>query len=202
MLTHDSHDVMKRIENPRRRLTVSKRHGVVFFLLEGGLDRGAVGHDDGRLSLFNEHIFGELDRLRQEFGATQAVPELTLIGRRQLRSNNSWMHNCPSLMKGRDRCTLLIHPADAERYGIADGARVSVSTRVGQEEATAEVDEGIMPGVVSLPHGFGHSRPGAKMRVASARPGTSINDLTDDGPIEALLGNAIMNGVPVELAPL
>ena len=89
-----------------------------------------------------------------------------------------------------------------ERYGIADGARVSVSTRVGQEEATAEVDEGIMPGVVSLPHGFGHSRPGAKMSVASARPGTSINDLTDDGPIEALLGNAIMNGVPVELAPL
>jgi anaerobic selenocysteine-containing dehydrogenase len=171
-------------------------------LEEGGLDRGAVGHDDGRLSLFNEHIFGELDRLRQELGTTQAVPEFTLIGRRQLRSNNSWMHNCPSLMKGRDRCTLLIHPADAERYGIADGARVSVSTRVGQEEATAEVDEGIMPGVVSLPHGFGHSRPGAKMSVASARPGTSINDLTDDGPIEALLGNAIMNGVPVELAPL
>ncbi len=171
-------------------------------LEEGGLERGAIGHENGRLGLFNEHIASELLRLGEELDDLDELPEFTLIGRRQLRSNNSWMHNCPSLMKGRDRCTLLVHPADAERCGISDGARVSVKSRVGTEEATAELSDEIMPGVVSLPHGFGHSRPGLRMAVAARRPGSSINDLTDDGPIEALLGNAVMNGVPVELSPL
>ena len=171
-------------------------------LEEGGLERGGIQHDSGRLGLFNEHIASELLRLGEEAEGFNGVNGLTLIGRRQLRSNNSWMHNCPSLMKGRDRCTLLVHPVDAERYGITDGARVSVTSRVGSEEATAELTDKIMPGVVSLPHGFGHSRSGVRMTLAGQRPGTSINDLTDDGPIEALLGNAVMNGVPVEVTAL
>ncbi len=124
---------------------------------------------------------------------------LSLIGRRQLRSNNSWMHNSLRLVKGKNRCALLMRPADAAARGLTDGQTVKVCSRVGEIELPLEVTEGIMPGVVSVPHGWGHNRPGVQMRVAQAHPGASLNDLTDDRRVDELTGNAAFSGVPVEV---
>lgn len=128
---------------------------------------------------------------------------LSLIGRRHLRSNNSWLHNSRSLVKGPARCTLLMHPTDATALALADGARVEVKSRVGRVEIQLEVSDEIMPGVVSMPHGFGHDRAKATLRVAGEHAGASINDLTDDMLLDVSSGNAAFSGVPVEvrLAP-
>ena len=106
------------------------------------------------------------------------------------------MHNAPRLMKGKDRCTLMLHPDDAERIGVKSGDLVSVSSRVGRVSAPAEVTTDMMPGVVSLPHGFGHGRDGVQLRVATSRPGVSVNDLTDERAID-VSGNAAFSSVPV-----
>ena len=124
------------------------------------------------------------------------------IGRRDLRSNNSWMHNSYRLVKGRNHCTLLMHPNDAARLGIGDGTRVRVRSRAGLVAVDAELTEDVMPGVVSLPHGWGHDRPGVRLAVASAHAGASINDLTDELAIDALSGNAAFSGVAVAVESL
>jgi anaerobic selenocysteine-containing dehydrogenase len=142
-----------------------------------------------------------VDDLKRLLAALRAPAngELTLIGRRDLRSNNSWMHNCERLVKGRERCTLLMHPRDAEARGVRDGQRVHVATRAGMVKATLEVSDDIRPGVVSLPHGWGHDREGTRLRVASARPGVSLNDLTDETLVDSLSGTSRLNGVPVRV---
>lgn len=122
---------------------------------------------------------------------------LTMIGRRQVRSNNSWMHNYPRLMKGSDRCTLLMSPADAGALGLADGVAVSVSSQVGTVELPLEVTDAMMPGVVSMPHGFGHARDGVKLETATSKPGASVNDLNDAQRVDELTGNAAFSGLPV-----
>ena len=124
-------------------------------------------------------------------------PELVLIGRRDLRSNNSWMHNARRLVKGRERCTLLMHPDDAARRGLSSGERVLVRSRVGAVAAPLEITPAMMPGVVSLPHGFGHGRPGVRLAVAAEHAGVSVNDLTDEAAVDPLSGTAVLNGVPV-----
>jgi anaerobic selenocysteine-containing dehydrogenase len=124
-----------------------------------------------------------------------------LIGRRQLRSNNSWMHNLPALVKGKDRCTLHIHPDDARRLGLDDGGRARISSAAGRVEAPVELTDGIMPGVVSIPHGWGHDAPGVRMRVASEHAGVNSNVLSDETQVDKLSGNAVLNGIPVEIAP-
>jgi anaerobic selenocysteine-containing dehydrogenase len=116
-----------------------------------------------------------------------------------LRSNNSWMHNSERLVKGGERCTLLLHPADAQQYGIEDGEMVDVTSATGTISIKAEVKEDMMPGVVSIPHGWGHARTGVKMEVAQAHPGVSINDLTIPGFVDQLSGNAAFSGVPVRV---
>ena len=144
-------------------------------------------------------------RLETERSAASPSPAaeqwLHLIGRRHLRSNNSWMHNSPRLLRGKPRCTLLIHPHDAARFAVTDGALVDVHSRVGVVRLPAEVSEEMMPGVVSIPHGWGHDRPGVHLQVAAAQPGVSINDLTDPGLIDELTGNAAFSGVPVQIKP-
>jgi len=122
---------------------------------------------------------------------------LSLIGRRDLRTNNSWMHNSRRLVKGPARCSLLIHPRDAARRAIADGALVKVSSRTGAVELPAEVTDAMMPGVVSIPHGWGHHRHGIRLAVAARHAGVSVNDLTDDEALDELCGNAALNGVQV-----
>ena len=149
----------------------------------------------------------DLARLRAEFPAKaeqageQQRDSLKLIGRRHVRSNNSWMHNYRRLVKGRDRCTLLMHPQDMAQRDIAEGSEVSVSSRVGAISIAVEASEDMMPGVVSLPHGFGHNRDNIRMGIARAHAGVSCNDITDELALDALSGNAAVNGVAVTVVP-
>lgn len=123
----------------------------------------------------------------------------TLIGRRHLRSNNSWMHNSHRLIKGKARDQLLMHPADLARLDLADGQVVEVRSHIGSVRIAVQSTDTMMRGVVSLPHGFGHDRPGTRLGVAAQHPGISYNDLTDAGAVDAVSGNAAMNGVRVEV---
>jgi anaerobic selenocysteine-containing dehydrogenase len=129
-------------------------------------------------------------------------PQLHLISRRHLRDNNSWLHNAHRLVKGPNRCTLQINPTDASRLAITDGQTVRVASRVGRVELSAEVTTDMMPGVVSMPHGYGHDRPGIRLGVAQAHAGVSINDLTDETLLDALTGNAALTGVAVTVSPV
>ncbi|MEU4564150.1 molybdopterin oxidoreductase family protein [Actinoplanes sp. NPDC023936] len=138
-------------------------------------------------------LLGVLDRDRDQ---------LVLIGRRHLRSNNSWMHNVPALVKGRDRCTLQVHPSDASRLTLVDGDSARVVSRAGALSARVEVSDRVMPGVVSLPHGWGHDLPGVRLSVAAEHPGVNSNILTDELVIDPLSGNSVLNGIPVEIKPL
>jgi anaerobic selenocysteine-containing dehydrogenase len=140
------------------------------------------------------------ERLRAGLVARVKEASFVLIGRRHLRSNNSWFHNLPALAKGKERCTLLVHPDDAKALGLAAGARARVRSRVGVVEAPVEVSDAMMRGVVSLPHGFGHDAAGAQLGVAAKRPGVNSNALTDETLIDALSGNAVLNGIPVEIS--
>jgi len=142
----------------------------------------------------------DLTRLRDEFGQPQHGL-LQLIGRRHVRSNNSWMHNYRRLVKGKDRCTLLMHPGDMARRDIPESSLVTVSSRVGAVQVPVEGSEDMMPGVVSLPHGFGHNREGIRMGIARDHAGVSCNDITDELALDALSGNAAVNGVPVSVVP-
>ena len=154
----------------------------------------------GRIELAPEPILADAERLRAAL-ERERNGGLVLIGRRQLRSNNSWMHNLPALVKGKDRCTLLVHPDDADRLGLADGGRALVRSAAGQIEAPVELTDEIMPGVVSLPHGWGHDEEGMRLGVASAHAGVNSNVLADETAVDPLSGNAVLNGIPVELAP-
>jgi anaerobic selenocysteine-containing dehydrogenase len=154
----------------------------------------------GKIELAPEPIVGDVERLRA--GLDRENGHLVLIGRRQLRSNNSWMHNLDALVKGKDRCTMHVHPDDAARLGLADGARALVTSRAGRVEAPVEVTDAIMPGVVSIPHGWGHDAPGARLRVAEDHAGVNSNALADETRVEPLSGNAILNGIPVEVEPV
>ena len=122
---------------------------------------------------------------------------LVLVSRRHLRSNNSWMHNVPALMKGKDRCTLLIHPDDAARYGVADNDVVTVKSAAGEIKVPVEVTDEIMPGVVSMPHGWGHGKPGTRMSVANGSPGANTNALSPPTFLDEPSGNGALNGIPV-----
>jgi anaerobic selenocysteine-containing dehydrogenase len=152
----------------------------------------------GKIELAPEAIVADVARLQGAL-ARERNGGLVLVGRRQLRSNNSWMHNLPALVKGKDRCTLHIHPDDAERLGLEDGGSAVVSSLTGRIEAPVEVTEDIMPGVVSIPHGWGHSAPGMRMRVASEHSGVNSNVLADESQMDPLSGNAVLNGIPVEV---
>jgi anaerobic selenocysteine-containing dehydrogenase len=122
-----------------------------------------------------------------------------MIGRRHLRDNNSWMHNSAKLMKGKNRCTLLIHPKDAKRLAIAENTSVTVKSRVGEVQLPIEISEDIMPGVVSIPHGYGHNRTGTKMSVAEKYPGVSLNDLSDEKIIDKLTGNSAFSALRISI---
>jgi anaerobic selenocysteine-containing dehydrogenase len=127
---------------------------------------------------------------------------LLLIGRRQLRSNNSWMHNSERLVKGKSSCTILMSPTDAVERRLSSGQTVSVRSKVGSIELPIEISDEMMPGVVSIPHGWGHGRLGVRLDVAEQHAGSSINDLTDNQTIDALCGTAAFNGTMVEVAAI
>ncbi|NBA94572.1 molybdopterin oxidoreductase family protein [Pseudomonas sp. R5(2019)] len=152
---------------------------------------------DGRIQAAPQVILDDLKRF-----TAQQLPqegELLLIGRRHVRSNNSWMHNYHRLVKGKPRHQLLMNPDDLARHGLDDGQRVRVSSRVGVIEVEVQASSDMMPGVVSLPHGWGHARPGVRLEIAQGQPGASANDLTDERHFDAVSGNAALNGVPVRV---
>ncbi len=151
-----------------------------------------------RIDLVPDLLAADLVRVRETFFVPGAAPSgLLLIGRRDLRSNNSWGHNSYRLVKGPRRCTLRMHPDDARDRDLQTGDRVQVTSRVGTIEVTLELVDDVMPGVVSLPHGWGHDRPGIRLPVAGAYAGVSANDLTDEQFIDQLSGNAALNGLAV-----
>lgn len=125
---------------------------------------------------------------------------MVLIGRRHVRSNNSWLHNSHRLVKGKPRCVALIHPSDAERLGLAgDQAVVRVRSRVGELEVSASISDEVMPGVISIPHGWGHDKDDTSWKTAQAHAGVNLNSLTDEQALDHLSGNAALNGIPVEV---
>jgi len=180
----------------------SAQHGIDLGPLEPNL-QNLLRTEKGRVRLAPEVMLAEAGRL-DELAASRETArtdgyDLTLIGRRSLRSNNSWMHNSPRLMKGGDRCTALLHPDDAARRGLHDGQRVRLASRVGAIELPLEVSDQMRPGVVSVPHGFGHARPGVGWRLAAEHGGASVNDVTDPTILDRLTGNAAFNDVPVRI---
>jgi len=155
----------------------------------------------GRIELAPPLLIADLDRLESTLSDPPPAG-LLLVGRRHVRSNNSWMHNLPSLAKGPLRCTLQVHPSDAQRLGLRDGGQARVRSRVGSVSAPVEVTDAIAPGVVSLPHGWGHDEPGTRLRVAAERPGTNSNLLADELELDPLSGTSVLNGIPVRLEAL
>ncbi len=154
----------------------------------------------GKVELAPEPIVADVARLEEAL-ARSRDGGMVLIGRRHLRSNNSWMHNVPRLVSGPERCTAHVNPADAERLGLDGSGAVRISSDAGEIEVPLEVTEGIMSGVVSVPHGWGHEGDGIQMKVAAANAGSNSNVLSRSDLIDPLSGNAVLNGIPVELAP-
>ncbi len=174
-------------------------HGVDLGPLEPGIAHRIL-HRDRRMRLAPEPMLSALAELERRAGA-ETGRDLLLVGRRELRTNNSWMHNVPALVAGRERCVLFVHPADAERARVRDGETAMLASRVHRGAVRVQLNDDMAPGVVSLPHGWGHADSAPWQRVASERPGVSANDWTDDGDVEAIVGQSILNGVPVRLEP-
>ena len=178
---------------------IAAPHGIDFGALEPRLPN-VLRTQSGKIELAVRQLIDDLKRLEVFCTERFDTNQLTLVGRRDLRSHNSWLHNVEVLVKGKDRCTLHIHPNDATRLGITQGSAVRIASRVGSVDAPVEITELIREGVVSLPHGWGHSMPGTKTKVASSRAGVNSNILTDEQRLDPLSGTSVLNGIPVSVA--
>lgn len=201
------------LRGPERLLDAALRNGPYGLTLAevkatpGGVDLGPLAPrlpellrtPDGRIQLAPPALLGDLQRATDALH--EPAPALQIIGRRDVRSNNSWMHNLPLLAKGPMRCTVLVHPADASRLGLQDGTMAQLRNGEHSIEAQVEISEDMMPGVVSLPHGWGHDLPGTQLGLAAQRPGVNLNALFDETRRDPLSGNAVLNGVAVQLSP-
>jgi anaerobic selenocysteine-containing dehydrogenase len=165
------------------------------------MGRERVRTHDGRVDLAPDALVADVARVEAWLDTRGSTSNLVLIGRRHLRSNNSWMHNLRSLVKGPDRSALLVHPDDAARLGLSHGGSCRVKSRTGEILARVGICSDVMPGVVSLPHGYGHAQAARTLRVAGALPGANINALTDEAWVEPILGNSILTGIPVTVEP-
>lgn len=174
-------------------------HGMDFGPLEPRIP-GVLCTASGRIELAPETIAADVPRLRAELDRP-LDDGLVLIGRRHLSSNNSWMHNLKPLVRGGNRCTVLVHPADATRLGLTDGSLASVTSRAGKLEVPVEVTDEVRQGVVSIPHGWGHDVDGSRTRVARANPGVNSNLVADETLLDVPSGTSVLNGIPVEVAP-
>jgi len=204
---------------PESQVDMGLRYGPYAISLEQlkaqpeGLDFGELQpclpdrlvHTDKVIRLVSEAYLKDLENVRVVLHETNspATPPpaypFALIGRRSLRDNNSWMHNSEKLMKGRNRCTILLHPDDARTLGVEQHQMVGVHSRTGHIQIEAEISDEMMPGVVSIPHGYGHHRPGTRLSIAEQHPGVSVNDLTDELEIDGLTGNAAFSNVRVRV---
>ncbi|MEW2318528.1 molybdopterin oxidoreductase family protein [Streptomyces bauhiniae] len=219
---HELAALLTGIDGPERRLDLMLRLGpygdgfgarpdglTLARLLENphGIDLGPLRPrlpqplktPSGKVELLPTPIAADLPRLREAL--RERPTRLVLVGRRHLRSNNSWLHNVPALTGGTNRCTLHLHPEDAARLGVRDGEPVRIKGAGGEVTAPAEVTDAIRPGVVSLPHGWGHDRPGTRLGHAGREPGVNVNQLLDGTLLDPLSGNAVLNGIPVQVGP-
>ncbi|MFN3201951.1 MAG: molybdopterin-dependent oxidoreductase [Bradymonadia bacterium] len=181
-----------------RKKLQRETHGVDLGPLKPGI-KHRLYHRGGKVKLSHPQLTEAMHALARELGEVDHEG-LLLIGRRELRSNNSWMHNLPSLVSGKARCLLYVHPDDAAARGLNDGDTACMESAVHRGELTVHVTDEVCPGVVSLPHGYGHGRARATLSVAGAHAGVSANDWTDDQTVETIVGQSILNGVPVELS--
>lgn len=156
-----------------------------------------LGTADKKIRLAPQYLLDDLHRLAARM--ERPAEPLVLVSRRHLRSNNTWLHNVPALMKGKDRCTLLIHPDDAARCGVADNDIVTVKSQAGEIRVPVEITDAIKPGVVSMPHGWGHGKPGTRMTVANGSPGANTNVLSPPTFVDQPSGNGVLNGIPVTI---
>jgi anaerobic selenocysteine-containing dehydrogenase len=213
----DADEVMKLISarrGPERMLDLMLRtgpYGLTLDALEAnphGVDLGplqprlpdALRTASGMIELAPPACVVDVERLRARL--TRADASFVLVGRRDLRSNNSWMHNINVLVKGKPRCTVHVHPDDAHRLGVADGAHVRVWSEAGEIVLAAEITDAVMRGVVSIPHGWGHDGDGMQLTTAARHAGANFNVLAPGNLIDPLSGNAVLNGIPVDLAPV
>ncbi|MEN8162286.1 MAG: molybdopterin dinucleotide binding domain-containing protein, partial [Myxococcota bacterium] len=186
----------------RDGLSLSKVDADVYGADLGPLQTGIahrVFHPNGRVALAPTPLLRAWEELTTELARPPTDDALLLIGRREVRSNNSWMHNVPGLVSGRERCVLFLHPTDAEARKIADGDEAILESRVHRGAVRVKLSDEVMPGVVSLPHGWGHAEVARWQKTAGAHAGVSMNDWTDDAEVEGVVGQAILNGVPVSL---
>jgi anaerobic selenocysteine-containing dehydrogenase len=215
-------DATQNLRGPQRLLDVALRtgpYGDAFGLKPDGLTlakvnaaSGSGGIDlgelqprvpellrtpSGKIELAPPLLLADLPRAWADLHSH--APDLVIIGRRDVRSNNSWMHNLPTLAKGPFRCTALVHPADAARLQLTEGALARISNGAGSIEAQVQISTDMMPGVVSLPHGWGHDLPGAQLSLAAQRPGANLNALLDDQARDPLSGNAVLSGVAISM---
>jgi anaerobic selenocysteine-containing dehydrogenase len=175
---------------------------------ESGIDLGALEPrvpevlrtQSGKIELSPAMLIDDLRRVTADL--ERPAPDLVIVGRRQLHGNNSWMHNLPVLAKGAAQCTALVNPADAARLGIEDGGRARIAHDGRMIEVEVEISDEMMPGVISLPHGWGHDQPGSRLNVAAANPGGNLNALMDENRRDPLSGNAVLSGVEVEMTPV
>ena len=177
---------------------VAEPHGVDLGPLDPRVPEG-LRTASGQIELAPQPILDDLPRMAEVL--TRPRPDLLLVGRRDLRSNNSWMHNVEVLVKGKPRCTLHVHPDDADRLGLDAAGRARVTSRVGSVVLPVEVTDRIRPGAVSIPHGWGHDLPGVELGVAGRHAGVNSNLLADELLVDVLSGTAVLNGIPVEVAP-
>jgi anaerobic selenocysteine-containing dehydrogenase len=182
------------------QLLIDNPHGIDLGALKPCLPQRLLTPDK-RINIAPELLVKDIDRLAASLKNTDVQNGFLylLIGRRHLRDNNSWMHNSERLVKGRNRCTLMMHSADAQKLNLDTQSIVRVSSRVGCVELPIEITDSMMPGVVSMPHGYGHARKGVQLDIATKYAGVSINDLTDEYVLDELTGNAAFNNVAVKI---
>jgi anaerobic selenocysteine-containing dehydrogenase len=178
----------------------------------GGIDLGALQPripevlrtPSGMIELAHPSLLADMARAAADLA--RPAPDLVVIGRRDVRTNNSWMHNLPVLAKGPFRCTALVHPSDAARFGLTEGAMAQIASHSAQGprsvQAPVHISAEMMPGVVSLPHGWGHNLAGTRLHVAAERPGANLNALLDDQLRDPLSGNAVLGGVAITMTPV
>jgi len=180
-------------------------HGIDLGALQSDLP-DAIYHNDKKIDLSFDYFMADLVRLDKHFFTANQAPanSLQLIGRRHLKTNNSWLHNSKRMVKGTNnglsRCTAQIHPEDAVKFSISNEQMITVTSRVGEVSLPAEITDKIMPGVISIPHGWGHNKKGSQWQTAEQHAGVSVNDLTDEMVVDELSGNAVLNGVPVSIS--
>jgi anaerobic selenocysteine-containing dehydrogenase len=174
-------------------------HGVDLGALEPRIPEG-LRTPTGVIELSPPQLIADLVRLEESIAKVD-FDQMLLVGRRELKSNNSWMHNINVLTKGSLSCTAHVHPNDAQRLGLQQGSTVRITSRVGSVEAPVDITDSVREGVVSLPHGWGHGVKGTQMSVAAAKAGVNSNILTDHEVMDPLSGNAALNAIPVTLQP-